>query len=222
MFNDYFHSISDSHESNYYSIENFSNTFKDLNDSIVLFNYSIRSFRANFDDFEGLLSSFNTKLNLIVLTETRFAADISGYIMVSTRVELVDPGGRVSIYCDVTINAFKVPRLSFVRDNLELCVVEINNSSRKIIIIGVYRRPDGRVDNFIDLLLTVLNDDTMKNSEILIAGDLNIDLADYENSPNDVKNFVNIILSHSFLSAISRPTRFPSGEQARNSIHFRP
>ena len=216
LFNDFYHSTSDSTRSNYFTIANYNHTFNGVGNSIFLCNYNIRSFHANFDNFEAFLYSLSTKFNLLVLTETRFAAgsgvDIAGYSGFHVG-RVGGAGGGVSVYSDVVLNAHKVPHLSFVSEYLEMCVVKMKIIGRDIVIIAVYRPPNGRLDDFVNSMITVLNDSIVCNSEIILTGDLNIDLTDYENAHYDVGNFVNIMFSHCFVPKITRPTRFPSGEQ---------
>ena len=59
----------------------------------------------------------------------------------------------------------------------------------------------------------ILNDVTVCNNGILMVGDLNIDLAKLESSPNDVGLFMQNVFSYHFIPLITKPTRFPLGEQ---------
>ena len=46
-----------------------------------------------------------------------------------------------------------------------------------------------------------------------LHGDLNINLVDYETSNRNVKDFVYHMFSLSYLPLVTRPTRFPDGNQ---------
>ena len=215
LFNCYHESFGDMC-SNYYSVSNFNHSFTDLNNDLTLCNYNIRSFNVNFDNFEGFLHALRCKLNLIVLTETRFSAgygrDIGGYS--GHHVGRVGgAGGGVSVYSDPLLRANKIDHLSFVNGNIESCVINFTTNHRNFTVVGIYRPPSGLICECVSSILEILNDECVCSREVLLSGDLNIDLVDYENSSIDVRNFVNSMYSLSFLPVITRPTRFPLGEQ---------
>ena len=53
----------------------------------------------------------------------------------------------------------------------------------------------------------------MCKHEIVVAGDLNINLIGYEDSCLDIKKFVYSMFSLNFVPSITKPTRFPDGNQ---------
>ena len=215
LINDYYHSIGDD-RSKYHSIENFNAVFTDIENSLTLCNYNIRSFKSNFDNFEGFLQAIQNKFSIIVLTETRFADGGGMNIDCYTghHVGRVGgAGGGVSVYSVPMLNARPVAHLSFVNENIECCTVKINANQRNIAVLAIYRPPSGRICDFADCLVGMLNDESISGCEIIITGDLNIDLTEFENLNNDSRYFVDNMFSHGFLPLITRSTRFPSGGQ---------
>ena len=213
LFNNYYLSVRGIC-SNYYSLRNFNDTFTELDGDFTLCNYNIRSFLANYGNFEGFLEALDNKFNVIILTETRFAAgcgrEMIGYT--GHHVGRVGgSGGGVSIYCDALLHADTIAHCSYVSENIESCVIKISINQRNLTIIAIYRPPSGLVGDFVNSLLEILNDPLVSNSEIILAGDLNINLIDYERSGDDVGNFVHSMYSLNFLPVITRPTRFPLG-----------
>ena len=137
----------------------------------MLCNYNIRSFNKNFDNFEGFLHSVSNEFNLIVLTETRFGAgqgrDIVGYSGYHTG-RVGGGGGGVSVFSDHLLHTSHLSRLSFVNENIEACVVSVSTNTRKIVIVALYRPPNGRVDLFCGSLLTIMCDESVRQSEICL------------------------------------------------------
>ena len=82
---------------------------------------------------------------------------------------------------------------------------------KKHLIIGnVYRPPHNVVSNytaFIDGFSTILNELTVSRSEIIIAGDYNIDLLRLHEK-SIIGDFFTTLLSLSFCPKITLPTRF--------------
>ena len=92
-------------------------------------------------------------------------------------------------------------------------MVSVEVADRMFTIISIYRPPCGSIDTFLEFLLIILNDDRVKSNEVVLTGDLNINLVDYETSNRNVKDFVYHMFSLSYLPLVTRPTRFPDGNQ---------
>ena len=65
-------------------------------------------------------------------------------------------------------------------------------------------------------MLSALCDPKVRGNECIVAGDLNINLLEYENACVTSKNFINDMFSYSFVLFITKPTRFPCGNQNGN------
>ena len=87
--------------------------------------------------------------------------------------------------------------------------MDINN--KFIFIIGIYRPPSGDLQSFILLLESLLGSLLLRNKIVIISGDMNLNLNDM-NSPY-VISYLSLLHSYMFIPVITKPTRFPSGEQ---------
>ena len=214
--NEAFQSVDLPIQSEYYSISSFMSIFRRNTNHFSLCNYNIRSFNANFDEFSVFLKALEYDFDLLTLTETRFAGgcgfDIDNYKGWHC-MRALGGGGGVSIYCNSSLSSNQLTDLSFIDDSIEVCVVNMKVSNREFIIITIYRPPNGSLDAFMEFLLVILNDTRVKNNEVILTGDLNINLIDYENSNRNVKNFIYHMISLNYLPLITRPTRFPDGNQ---------
>ena len=108
-----------------------------------------------------------------------------------------------------TVNIMLVELKTFVQRmrNIEACVVTVNNEDFGV-VVGIYR-PAGNVEYFADLLSRILNDDRVINRNVILIGDMNVNLLDPVVSTDQ---YVSLLQSLSFLTYISRPTRFPPGD----------
>ena len=77
-------------------------------------------------------------------------------------------------------------------------LIKLNN--RTIVIVGIYRPPNGNVESFTNILLLLLNDPNLEKSEVIVIGDININMIGYENVDSRCKNFVHNIVCSQFPS----------------------
>ena len=81
------------------------------------------------------------------------------------------------------------------------------------LVVAIYRPPGGSISQFIDCLSAILSDECVCRCKVIVTGDLNIDISKDDDSSNDVMHFVNSMCSFNFLPVITKPTRFPTGDQ---------
>ena len=120
---------------------------------------------------------------------------------------------RVVLYYIKSNKNFKVRNdLKIVKTKeLESVFIEIVNKNKSNLIVGcIYRHPSMIASEFIDDYLKPLFDkiDSDK-TKVMLMGDFNLDLLQYDNS-NDVSNFLETVISNSFFPYISLPTRVTS------------
>ena len=203
-------------QSGYFTIDQFNSNFNNKSGNLSLCNFNIRSFRANYDSFSYLLDSLTTNFSILTLTETRFSGN-SGEVIERYcgfhcgRVN--GGGGGVSVYCEPSLTCNMINHLTLVSDDLESCTVNIKSGGCSYTVVALYRPPNGSLYTFTDELLSILHDPILSKSEVIVTGDFNINLLNYENSCPGIRGFVNSMFSCSFLPVITKPTRFPSGEQ---------
>lgn len=103
--------------------------------------------------------------------------------------------------------------LSFVNDSIESCTVCVTSGTRSLFVVAIYRPPSGSLHDFLNHLMFILGDSLLRNCETIVTGDLNINLIGYEESCVGTRNFVFSMHSMNFLPYITKPTRFPRGNQ---------
>ena len=183
-----------------------------------LLNYNIRSFHKNGSVLETLQNSLNYNFNCLTITETwnnekyLELCHLNSYKAFHTyrpQNHTYTVSGGVSIFCDHNLESSKIENLSYCSDDLESCVVETLFNGLKIIIIGIYRPPQGCKQNFIIELESIIDNVPTNSGAVVILGDFNInmDLTDNHN----VIELSAKLHSKFFFPLISKPTRFPPG-----------
>ena len=91
---------------------------------------------------------------------------------------------------------------------VESTFIEILNKKQKNMVIGcVYKHPKHEIGDFTNNYITSLLDKlSNENKDIMIMGDFNINLMNYNDDKN-TGNFLDTVFSQSFLPYITAPTR---------------
>ena len=181
-----------------------------------ILSYNIRSFRKNSDAFLPIIESSTPQV--LILSETwftdSFQPPINNYIGYHT-IRSERQSGGVSVYIGDSLHSRKIPQLSFINNNIEICTVEITLNNEAIFIMGIYRPHSGTIEAFTGELAGVLQNSLLRNRRCCITGDLNINLLQ-ENIHNT--QFVDTMQSHHYFPVITRPTRFPSNDDHLPSL----
>ena len=91
-------------------------------------------------------------------------------------------------------------------DAIESLCLEITNKKSKNIIINLTYKPlNGDVKEFEKHLNKILSTSYILKKEVIMAGDFNINLLDFEQNKK-VQNFLNIMFGHSMMPVINKPT----------------
>ena len=123
--------------------------------------------------------------------------------------------GGISIFVAGHIQATPIHELTFINDHIEINTLSVNILNNSFVICTIYR-PDNkyeRVEHFTAKLVDILNSTQLKKKRLVLIGDFNIDLLMHHNDI-PTNNFLTTLQSLNFLPHISRPTRFPVGNQA--------
>ena len=214
----------DNNNCRYFTIDGFNSNFGNDAEKYLLFNQNLQSFHAKKNIFEGFLDSINASFHTMVLTETWNESHTLGLCKIdnfspihSHREIRRSPhggiGGGVSIFANTSIyDIKKINHLSFINENIETCVARISrkdNNDLEHYIVGVYRPRHDDDEIFINILHNILSNEIFNNKTIILAGDMNIDLLNHNDS------FVNLyscmLNSLNFVQAINKATRFPNG-----------
>ena len=104
--------------------------------------------------------------------------------------------------------------ISQAKQQLESSFVEINNKNKKNTIVGcIYKHPNMSIFEFIsDFLEALLNKISFEKKEVILLGDYNINLLNCE-SDKSTSDFLELMLSFSFLPQIIKPTQITPRSQ---------
>ena len=211
-----FQSMNVQRQSRYYTVDEFNNTYSDCTKFFSLCNFNIRSFNCNSEIFFSHVNSLCIDFDVYILTETRFSNDLKRDLSGFTAHHSVrndGGGGGVSVYCVDKLLSSRIDNLCFVTENIESCVVKVKVSGRIVYLVAIYRPPQGNIECFMENLQFVMNSVDGGKSEVIVTGDINIDILNYENACVSIKNVVYYLHSLNFFPVITKPTRFPSGDQ---------
>ena len=200
--------------SNYFDILD----LQKLNDTVSRKHFSLlhvntRSLSKNFDQLLTVLSGSKINFDVIGISKTKqktgmgflVNVDINNYFMYTQPSKLAS--GGVAIYVNDKLDHSRVEDMCIATNEFEVLWVEIKNKKGKNFLIGcAYRHPNTDPINFIEYIETTLAKIHKNKYEIFFMGDFNIDLLQYD-SHNPTNDFVNSLISHSFLPYIHQPTR---------------
>ena len=93
----------------------------------------------------------------------------------------------------------------------------IKIGDQKFNIVAVYRPSSKhkKVDKFTEIFSTILRDNFFAKSDNILLGDFNINLLEHQ-THQETGNYLAVIQSLNYIPIISRPTRFPVGNQRGN------
>lgn len=190
------------------NIEELHNYIQHDNYNLTVVTQNIRSVYSNFEDLQLNLSQIKHGIDVLLLTECRLNYHrqlplLDNYTSYYTKNQLNQNDGVVA----------------YVRDGHPVHVTEINISHASAIqvsisnytIIGIYRSPSNLcADNFINSLNLHL-DSIMTHKNIIIVGDININLiiknSETSQQRSNRLNYLNMLAAHGLLPGHCLPTR---------------
>ena len=203
------------HSCEYFTLSQYENISKSQTNSISLLSYNIRSFNTNGSTFQAMIQSLSGDFDVITLSETWCTpttvglCNLDGYrgfhvYRVGTR------SGGISVFVREHYRTSKLANLDFCSETIECNAVIVKVRNIELVIIGIYRPHSGSVEDFSSSLEEILNSpDIPRNSNIIITGDINIDLLNENLAGFDV--FSSLMSTMHFLPLIDKPTRFSNG-----------
>ena len=203
-------------ECNYYSKEEFNATFEN-NKGLSFFHLNIASLAKHIDNLRCLLNELKSNFKVLAITETRITSttfnlhnfEIPGYSFISNKTD--SSAGGTALYISSSLN-FNVRNdlsdISYLKNLLESSFIEIENLKQTNIIVGsIYKHPGLSISEFVnDYLSPLLHKVSKENKRIILLGDFNINLLEYDLN-NNVKSFIDTLLSNFVMPTISLPTR---------------
>ena len=192
----------------YMTTSDFNSKISNKNSGLTLLNYNIRSFNCNYSNFISIFDNLNATPEILIFTETWFNSSSITEIQYfnsyhTTRTS--QRGGGVSIYVKEWLSSKIISHLSFCSSNIEVCTVKIEINSFSFYIIALYRPHLDPLELFIDNLCDILNDNELRNKNIIVTGDLNVNILN--NSPQ-ANLLLNTLQAFYMLPLITQPTRF--------------
>ena len=135
---------------------------------------------------------------------------ITGYNLVSSYCRLQENShGGSAIYVDKNVQCKSRKDLNSLSMEgiCELCGCEIKVPNKKIVVICIYRPPNGNIDQFLDNVEKMLSLCVDENSVVVIAGDFNLD---FLSSNKKVLELLSIMISFNIQHTIREYTRITS------------
>ena len=182
------------------------------------FHLNCQGIGAHWDNFKSLLCEIHGdtfSFDYIGISET-FRTDIHnlnlpGYHNMISRTRENSSRGGVGLYINENIQYTIREDISvFIPHIFESIFIEVKTKHEKNQIIGVIYRPNtapkADINIFSTTFIDILEIINKENKNSVIMGDFNIDLLQFSNH-STTDNFVNNVLSHSFIPVITRPTR---------------
>ena len=168
----------------------------------------------------------SNKPNIIAVTETHlndnlnhgFTTDELQYVLPGYkffhRNRQSRRGGGVGIFIDIELAGKAKLELDdifidevFEAMTIRLPGIHLDRGKKDLVILVVYRQPgNANTSTFLESLQDWLNRYDKSTNEVLITGDMNLDLLKYQ-THNPTSTYLDLLMSHSLVPAITRPTR---------------
>ena len=207
-------------KSSYYSIEQFKTLVSGIpKNSLSILNTNARSFLKHKCEYELLMTDIysENKFYFDILTfeetwlddlTTEFA-QLNEYNLVTKHKSTGKTGGGLAIFIHeelsyITLDITVPLHLQHMFDCL---FVKVNSGDKYVIIGTIYRSPShNSTHELCNFLQPILDSFKSINEDVVIVGDLNIDLLKYA-SHDDTAHYLDMLLEHSFVPKITVPTR---------------
>ena len=171
-----------------------------------------RSIANKIEEIKHLIDE--DKIDVLAITETwlsqNSAYEISEIVPSGYEIIHVDregrKGGGVAVIYRQELALVKKQIGTF--DSFEHCAVDINGISNKVRLAIIYRPPSSNNRLFLRELATLLEDQSLSGPELLIAGDVNIDLS---TNSSFSKEYLQILDSFSMEQHVRHPTHVKGG-----------
>ena len=177
------------------------------------------SLSLHINELKSLINSFEISPEIIGITESKLIKssesitniNLENYQIEHTPTEANNGGALLYINSNTAYKNREDLKIYKARE-LESIFVEILRPMEKNTIVGcIYRHPSMSVhefnNNFLDVLLEKL---TKENKNIILLGDFNINLLNYDNS-SETAYFLNNMCSNALFPFITQPTRVTLG-----------
>ena len=206
----------------YYDMDNLDDIIKGNIDKFSILSLNVQSINAKFDNLCALISILAEKsfyFSVICLQESWLDGradtslfDIPNYNLVSRPKSCCGHGGlMVYIHDSFTFSIRDIDMNSSIWEGLFIDVYK-ECMDKKITICNIYRPPkkndcNAIIEKFIDELRPITTCLANENSNVIFAGDYNIDLLKL-NDRAKFQEYFDLFVTNGFLPNIVLPTRF--------------
>ena len=201
----------------YYDIDDYNALKSNINSSLFL-HLNISSLPFHIDELKPLINSLKYKPEVIGISESRLKTTqesitdigLEGYSIEHTPTEASNGGALLYINSNNTYKKREDLQVYKPRQ-LESVFVEIIHPLEKNTLVGcLYRHPCMTINEFNNNYLnTLLERLSYENKNIILMGDFNINLLNYDCSP-DISFFLDNMCSNALFPFITQPTRVTS------------
>ena len=201
--------------SKYYDLIAYNNLISTVENNLNFLHVNSRSLQKNFDNIIAFMNSLSAFPDILTISETwltttnKHLYELPGYHCYHL-TRTIRPHGGVSVYISNSLKSQQIQECTLINDDIEIITVKIHTASNIYNLCSIYR-PHSKhigVEEFNDILCNILQNDCIKNNNIIIMGDLNINLLEHDtHAPTN--NFLASLQALNFYPHISRPTRFP-------------
>ena len=207
----------------YRDISYFSNLDVELKSKCLsFFHLNINSLSKNFDNFNHLINELKLEFDILGISESRILksqslntnVSLQNYVIEQTPTE--STAGGALLYINKRHSYKTHPDLAIYKPKkLESIFVEVVLPKKSNLIVGcIYKHPCMDICTFNDHYLNPLLDNLSKeaNKTIVLLGDFNIDLLNFDTSEY-VSTFLDDLASNSLQPQILLPTRISNNSK---------
>ena len=214
----------------YYEINEFQEKSKDFS---TLTNFStlslnVRSLKNKWTEFNELLGELNHEnffFSVIGIQEvwdipSLFNTNIPSYKPFIYKLREKDQnsirsnyGGGIGLWVHEQFDVEVLEDLSYFKEKIfESLFIKVKASNNSFKIVGnIYRAPSANINEFNNILKTILETISKdiflsKAEEVVLMGDYNINLIQYENHPQTLR-YLDTLLTNNFMPHITLPSR---------------
>ena len=208
--------------SKYHDLKSYKDLCSECTNHLKIIHINARDLPSKIDQLTALLSSLHRPPDVLCISETWLEisetefCNIPGFYAYHVVRKQRSHGG-VSIFVANHLNSNQLSESSYIHDDIEVNTIDVNVSNKTFTISAVYRPHSKhiRVDCFSEKLSQFLVSNDLRGKQIILVGDFNINLLEIDQHP-PTHNFLTNLQSQNFVIHISRPTRFPEGQQTGN------
>ena len=199
----------------YYTIQSINQISNVAKADLSIFHLNIRSLNKHADDLVNLLSSLKISFDCVCLTEIGSTnLDIYASLLNGYQFHKIPPmnnnKGGVGIYVKQNIKVEIIKELELqCKDPCENVWLSLKHENKETLLGVIYRHPNGGIADFSDQLEKILTKlQMLKRDQIVITGDINIDLIKYSQSGmGKIKGYLDLMLTNGFLPGNVLPSR---------------